>query len=449
MSDSQSRRAVQQLTGPCDSNFSCIAFNPNGKTLSACEKEKIVTWDIATGKRVGCIQRSNALFHTITYSSNGDYLAVGCRDGRIIIWSEKTKKQINKIEHHHEAVSSLLFTRDSKQLISAGWDGNIFIWDILDTSPHVDGHTGPLTCMAIHPNSKVLGTGSADKKCILWSLPTRKQQKTLVHTDCVSALDFSPSGKFLATAQYSEWGSKKLPITVWEVATGKKWCEFPGHWKSWNVAFSPNGNEIASVGEDGHPYFTICVWNLTTRKRTKTIRVSNKEISTIHSFEFSPDGQSLLLSSDHGVMIWESKSGKPRFTIKLNQNLGKCCNATMISRTRFVLITEKGIVQFWNLQTKRCDYTQTLKGKRLLPASVYPFLSRCWFSSNKRMLVGLRGNYGVVTWEVITGQTRFEICKPKFNPMVGGVLMRSIENIITYHPLSSRITVWDISPTRR
>ncbi|HMF15480.1 MAG TPA: hypothetical protein VKE94_24370, partial [Gemmataceae bacterium] len=59
--------------------------------------------------------------------------------------------------------------------------------------------------------------------------------------DRVHGLDFSPDGRFLATA------SEDQTVRVWDVKTGKEVVPSRGHRAAvFSVAFSPDGNRLVS-----------------------------------------------------------------------------------------------------------------------------------------------------------------------------------------------------------
>ena len=90
---------------------------------------------------------------------------------------------------------------------------------------------------------------------------------------------------------------------------------FKGHKDQINsVAFSPNGNLIASGSSDN----TVKVWNSKTGQEAITLQGHTQ---LIYSMRFSPDGRRVISASgDNTVKVWDAETGEEIHTLKGHTN---------------------------------------------------------------------------------------------------------------------------------
>ena len=103
--------------------------------------------------------------------------------------------------------------------------------------------------------------------------------------DVVRTLAFTPDGAYLAAAGGN---NQVVPIRIWDVASGCEISSLQGHnGIVWGVAFSPDGQTLASVSSDA----TAKVWDWDTGTLVKSLDFPGQVVSV----SFSPDGQSLAV----------------------------------------------------------------------------------------------------------------------------------------------------------
>src|SRR5262249_16517166 len=136
----------------------------------------------------------------------------------------------------------------------------------------------------------------------LWDAQAGKERGVLARPTNVKDLAFSPNGQTLATA-----GIDKA-VRLWDVATGRPVATFAGHTaRVMGVAFSPDGLRLASVSFDAEPmkvfgkvraWGELKLWDVPGGRLLATVRGHDDLINRV---VFSPDGQTLATAGDDGA----------------------------------------------------------------------------------------------------------------------------------------------------
>ena len=115
--------------------------------------------------------------------------------------------------------------------------------------------------------------------------------------DCLAySLAYSPDGKIIAVGS-------KLWLRLWDAESGALLRTFPGAAEIGAIAFSPDGELLASSGENGR----VGIWNVRTGSQVRELQLSDR---TLRAIAFSPDGKLLAASGwDGTIYICDSKSG--------------------------------------------------------------------------------------------------------------------------------------------
>jgi transcription initiation factor TFIID subunit 5 len=119
------------------------------------------------------------------------------------------------------------------------------------------GHDTNVNQIAWHPNGAYVFSASdqADKTVRMWAFATGECVRVFSgHTEFISALECSPSGKILASADGA--GS----IILWDLAKGTMIKRCRGHGKGgiWSLSFSVESTVLVSGGADG----TVRLWDI-------------------------------------------------------------------------------------------------------------------------------------------------------------------------------------------
>jgi WD40 repeat protein/tRNA A-37 threonylcarbamoyl transferase component Bud32 len=125
------------------------------------------------------------------------------------------------------------------------------------------------------------------------------------HTEIVTSVAFSPDGNRLAS------GSEDETVKVWDAQTGQEILVLKGHTGAvWSVAFSPDGKHIVSGSADS----TVKVWDAQAGKEVLALKGHTLEV---HSVAFSPDGKRIASGEDFKtVKVWDAQTGQEVLALK-------------------------------------------------------------------------------------------------------------------------------------
>lgn len=254
-------------------------------------------------------------------------------------------------------ITAVAFSPDGKNLFSAA-GGEVWSWD-LDTrralrtwKAHMNQSQTILLApsransIAVSPDGKLLASGGADRKVVLWEIATGRKVHTLEgHRHDVLKVAFSPDGKILASS-----GADNL-IVLWGVSEGRLLRTFEGHTgAATSVAFSSDGKTLASGGYDS----TVRVWNTETGT-TKQVLTQGKEWvgSWVFSVAFLPLGGILASASVSQVRLWDVSTRRLLRTISVPS--GTSCSVLAVSQDGSVFAARNnspsGMVSLYSVKT--------------------------------------------------------------------------------------------------
>ncbi|MFL5730759.1 MAG: caspase family protein [Cytophagaceae bacterium] len=204
----------------------------------------------------------SAMINSVSFSSDGKYIASFGLDKVIKVWDLKSGKEFRSIVTAYTGMGNVYFSHDGKTICGFDSNDSIKIWSIEDGTVRHAISKSPLNYAAaitVHPADRILAF----------------------------------CGLGIAVKNY------QTGATVWEIKENKL---------SGAIAFSKDGSMLAAAGIDG----MVGIFDTKTGKALKQLKIPSFSPSSGITLSFSQDR--IAVNSSDAVYIFEAGSGKIIFT---------------------------------------------------------------------------------------------------------------------------------------
>jgi small GTP-binding protein len=271
-------------------------------------------------KLVRTLRGHTNLIGRIAWSPDGRLLASPSADRTIRLWDAETGKCIRTLTGHREMVIVIAFSPTGQTLASGGGqeygqeygqdlDAAIRLWDINNDKPvqEFGDHLSAISGLAFDPSGTKLASGSYDATARLWDIasstrigmmgPAESNKRKA--NDAIFCLAFNPADEGIVI------GSEANGLQVWEPISGVIKQSLPGHSWATNFAIDPQGQMLASGGDDR----TIKIWDARTYRLLRTLEGHTDAVTCVG---FHADGKLLATrgrSGDSTIRLWHTETG--------------------------------------------------------------------------------------------------------------------------------------------
>mmetsp|Transcript_135192 Transcript_135192/g.234429 ORF Transcript_135192/g.234429 Transcript_135192/m.234429 type:complete len:580 (-) Transcript_135192:735-2474(-) len=204
------------------------------------------------------------------------------------------------------------------------------------------GHSMSVSCIALHPKTATVATGSDDTTWKLWSAPNGELiMSGDDHKDWVASVDFHPKGTHLVT------GSGDATVKVWDFLKAKCVATYKDHSQGvWRAQFNDTGDFVASCSLD----HTCRVWDVNSNKCRATLR---GHVDSVNGLAWLPYSNSLATcSGDKTISLWDPRTAYCTHTFYGHEN---ACNSVAFTHSgeKMLSTDADGKVYIWDVREVR------------------------------------------------------------------------------------------------
>ena len=317
-----------------------VLFSPDGeRVLTSSANNLVAVWRLDGSHPVPLMGHSG-LVRSAAFSPDGNLVLTASDDGTAGIWSLEPAGGPVPLRGHQKGVNWAGFSPAGDRIVTASNDGTARVWRVRTSSEPIEfrGHTENVLRVAFSADGKRLATAAIADAVRVW--PTDGSFEPMV----LEAIKGVPQALLLLddgyrVASVSDEDENKT-VHVWSQRGPGKSIDLQGHTdRVFYVAFSPNGELVASGSRDG----TVRIWKADGTSNPVVIPL----IGSIGGVWFSPDGGRLAIFSDGTLRVWPIDGAAPLQVVSGYMGSVATLRFTQTG-CKVVMGSDEGKIEVWN-----------------------------------------------------------------------------------------------------
>jgi WD40 repeat protein len=227
-------------------------------------------------------------------------VASGAKDGSLQLWQLDSGVPDASLRGHSDRISALAFV-DVDDLVSGSYDKTLRVWNTAVAAERLklEGHTGSICAVDVHPDKRQVLSGSYDHTLKLWDV--RKGGAAVAtmseHSGPIIACQFDRLGKLVVSS------SRDTTLKVWDMRKRNRCLFTLKDHRDWVKCFQFDSKRLVSGSYD----HTIKVWDMKTGRCTRTL---TGHTGAVNSVRYDTDAATLVSgSADRTLRLWQLKTG--------------------------------------------------------------------------------------------------------------------------------------------
>jgi|GEM_PF-2402352 len=430
-----------------------VTFSPDGKKLLSGGASHAVLWDIEKGEIEHIFYVHSDIVIVVKFSADGKKIITGSLDHMMYIYDlERVLSKPDSVEYGLDFYYQ--YANEDIDLNIDGLKHNPISADFLPDERYIlitTEHNAKIVDTLMNSETHKYETIHQFEGDYFHSFALSKDGKTIFfnHGNTISQWDMESKEKIKTFDSSIHWmtsialspdeknlftGHINGTLTFWNVDTGKVSKEIEAHPSFSEFKLSPNAAFIASNSTHEK---TLTLWNAQTgEKMTDTFGNS----STINSFEFSTDGNTLFTQMKQSykeknkVKLWDVKTQQEKLQLDYPSN-----HSLYLLPSNYLIASYDKKFELIDLSTQKIKQIFT-----------NPTSSNKYFllSPDKKLLLTQRfkgDKKALLLWDVETGTELHELLEYEGHWFIKGITFSPNSQMFAFSHFDNIIELWDIN----
>ena len=224
-----------------------VAWSPDGNTIAAVHNDGLLNFWTTTGVNVDSASYRRTLW-TASWRPDGKAVAVGSTEGAVYVVPFPVPRTSPGVPFRHkQRVVSVRYSPKGDFIASSGWDNTLQFTPLADgvRVRSIDG-AGVIPDLAFGP-APYIAAANWNGSVMVYDYTTGATVRTFQgHNGPVTAIAFHPNGNQIAS------GGKDGTVRIWDANSGTQLLLYAEHAGTvTDLAYTQDGNRLVSAGADG------------------------------------------------------------------------------------------------------------------------------------------------------------------------------------------------------